>query len=103
MINNSTTFEAVTSAMLRILKEDLHRADGTLEKYRSSWNRIEQFMGNHNLLSLTPEICDNFLFSIYGTKDLISLGGDDKKLVSSTLLLKNYLITGRIIPRKAPI
>lgn len=103
MISNSTTFEAVTSAMLRILKEDLLRADGTLEKYRSSWNRIARFMENHNLLSLTPEICDNFLLSIYGTKELISLGGDDKKLVSSTLLLKNYLITGRIIPRKAPI
>lgn len=103
MINNSPTFEAVTSAMLRILKEDLLRSDGTLQQFRRRWNSIKQFMGENNLLSLTPKICDNFLLSIYGSKDLISLGGDDKKLVSSTLLLKNYLITGRIIPRKAPV
>lgn len=33
MTSNSKTFEAVTSSMLRVLKEDLHRKDGTLESY----------------------------------------------------------------------
>ncbi|HEU0228242.1 MAG TPA: site-specific integrase [Arachidicoccus soli] len=103
MTNNSKTFEAVTSSMLRVLKEDLHRKDGTLESYSGKWNRVKRFMEGHNLRYLTPDICDNFLLSIYGTKELSLLSGEDKKLVSAILLLKHFLLTGRIIPRKAPI
>lgn len=33
MTNNSKTFEAVTSSMLKVLKEDLHRKNETLESY----------------------------------------------------------------------
>jgi site-specific recombinase XerD len=103
MTNNSKTLEAVTSSMLRVLKEDLHRKDGTLESYSGKWNRVKRFMEGHNLRYLTPDICDNFLLSIYGTKELSLLSGEDKKLVSAILLLKHFLLTGRIIPRKAPI
>ena len=103
MTNNSKRFEAVTSSMLRVLKEDLHRKDGTLESYSGKWNRVKRFMEGHNLRYLTPDICDNFLLSIYGTKELSLLSGEDKKLVSAILLLKHFLLTGRIIPRKAPI
>lgn len=103
MPNNLKTFEAVTSSMLRILKEDLLRKDGTLESYSWKWNRVKRFMERHNLRYLTPDICDNFLLSIYGTRELSLLSGEDKKLVSAILLLKHFLLTGRIIPRKAPI
>lgn len=103
MPNNLKTFEAVTSSMLRVLKEDLLRKDGTLESYLWKWNRVRRFMESHNLRYLTPDICDNFLLSIYGTKELSLLSGEDKKLVSAILLLKHFLLTGRIIPRKAPI
>ena len=60
-------------------------------------------MESNNFRYLTPSICDEFLLNVYGTKDLSSLGGGARKLVSSTLLLKDFLITGRIIPRKAPV
>lgn len=103
MTNNSKTFEAVTSSMLRVLKEDLLRKDGTLESYLWKWNRVKRFMESHNLQYLTPDVCDNFLLSIYGTKELRLLSSEDKKLVSAILLLKHFLLTGRIIPRKAPI
>jgi site-specific recombinase XerD len=103
MTNNSKTFEAVTSSMLRVLKEDLHRKDGTLESYSWRWNRLKRFMEDQNFQYLTPDICDNFLLSVYGTKDLSLLSGGDKKLVSSILLLKHFLLTGSIIPRKAPV
>ena len=33
MNDHSTTFEAVTSSMLKILKEDFSRTDSTLEGY----------------------------------------------------------------------
>ncbi|MGV8091478.1 MAG: tyrosine-type recombinase/integrase [Mangrovibacterium sp.] len=103
MTNNSRTFEIVTSAILKILKENLHRTDGTLESYTWKWNRLKRFMKTNNLQYLTPDICDNFLLSTFGSKEWDSLESEDKKFVSSILLLKNFLISGRIIPRKAPI
>ena len=103
MTNNSKTFEDVTSSMLRVLKEDLLRKDGTLERYSWRWNRLKRFMEDHHLPYLTPDICDNFLLSTYGTKDLSLLSSDDKKLVSSILLVKHYLLTGIVIPKKASI
>lgn len=103
MKDNSKTFEAVSSSMLRILKEDLHRTDGTLESYTWKWNRVKRFMEKNNLRYLTPDICDEYLLSVYGTKDLNSLDRGDKKLVSSVLLLKDFLLTGSIIPRKEPV
>lgn len=103
MINNSNTFESVTSSMCRILKEELHRTDGTLEGYRWRWNRLKRFMEMNNLQHLTPKICDDFLLSTFNSKDLDLLKSEEKKFLSSILLLKNYLINGRIIPRKAPI
>jgi hypothetical protein len=103
MINKSTTFESVTSSILKILKEDLVRTDTTLESYSWKWNRLNRFMGTNNLRHLTPDVCDNFLLSVYGAKDLSSLGTGDKKLISSIRLLKHFLLTGEIIPRKAPV
>jgi site-specific recombinase XerD len=101
MTNSLKTFEVVTSSMLRILKEDLLRKDGTLESYSWKWNRVKRFMDNNNLQYLTADICDNFLLSECGTKDLSFLGGSNKKLVSAILLMKDFLNTGRIIPQKA--
>lgn len=103
MINHSNTFEAVTSAMFRILKDELHRTDGTLEGYRWRWNRLNRFMETNNLQFITPKICDDFLLSTFNSKDLDSLKSGDKKLLSSILLLKDFLINGKIIPLKAPI
>jgi site-specific recombinase XerD len=103
MINNSTTFKAITSSILKVLKEDLLRTDGTLESYSWKWNRLKRFMETHKLRHLTPDVCDNFLLSVYGAKDFSSLGTGDKKLISSIRLLKHYLLTGEIIPRKAPV
>lgn len=103
MGDNSKTFESVTSSILKVLKEDLLRTDGTLESYSWRWNRLKRFMETHNLRHLTPDVCDNFLLSVYGAKDLSSLGTGDKKLISSIRLLKHFLLTGEIIPRKAPV
>ena len=103
MNDHSTTFEAVTSSMLKILKEDFSRTDSTLEGYAWKWNQLRQFMENNDLHSLTPKVCDDFLSSLYGSKDLTSLKSGDKKFLSAILLLKNYLITGQVIPRKVPV
>ena len=103
MNDHSTTFEAVTSSMLKILKEDFSRTDSTLEGYAWKWNQLRQFMENNDLHSLTPQVCDDFLSSLYGSKDLTSLKSGDKKFLSAILLLKNYLITGQVIPRKVPV
>ena len=96
MNDHSTTFEAVTSSMLKILKEDFSRTDSTLEGYAWKWNQLRQFMENNDLHSLTPKVCDDFLSSLYGSKDLTSLKSGDKKFLSAILLLKNYLITGQV-------
>ena len=80
MNDHSTTFEAVTSSMLKILKEDFSRTDSTLEGYAWKWNQLRQFMENNDLHSLTPKVCDDFLSSLYGSKDLTSLKSGDKKL-----------------------
>ena len=61
MNDHSTTFEAVTSSMLKILKEDFSRTDSTLEGYAWKWNQLRQFMENNDLHSLTPKVCDDFL------------------------------------------
>ncbi|HVU96785.1 MAG TPA: hypothetical protein VHE34_16265 [Puia sp.] len=103
MGDNAKTFESVTSSILKVLKEDLLRTDGTLESFSWKWNRLKRFMETHNLRHLTPDVCDNFLLSVYGAKDLSSLGNGDKKLISSIRLLKHFLLTGQIIPRKAPV
>src|ERR1700744_696628 len=103
MRDNSRTFESVTTSILKVLKEDLLRTDGTLESYSWKWNRLKPFMETHNLQHLTADVCDNFLLSVYGTKDFNSLGTGDKKLISSIRLLKHFLLTGEIIPRKAPV
>ena len=50
-----------------------------------------------------PDVCDNFLLSVYGAKDLSLMGTGDKKLISSIRLLKHFLLTGEIIPGKAPV
>ena len=60
-------------------------------------------MDSHELRHLTPDVCDNFLLSVYGVKDFSSLRTGDKKLISSIRLLKHYLLTGEIIPKKAPV
>ena len=49
------------------------------------------------------KIFNDFLSSLYGSKDLTSLKSGDKKFLSAILLLKNYLITGQVIPRKVPV
>ena len=51
MNDHSTTFEAVTSSMLKILKEDFSRTDSTLEGYAWKWNQLRQFMENNDLHS----------------------------------------------------
>lgn len=48
--------------------------------------------GRAHLWYLTSDICANFLLSIYGTKELSLLSGEDKKLVSAILLLKRFLL-----------
>lgn len=103
MRDNSRTFESATTSILKVLKEDLLRTDGTLESYSWKWNRLKRFMETHNLQHLTADVCDNFLLSVYGTKDFNSLGTGDKKLISSIRLLKHFLLTGEIIPNKAPV
>lgn len=96
----SKTFDAVTTELMGILKEELHRKDGTLDAYKCQWNRVQRFMKCNNSQYLTPDICDNYLKSVFGTKELLSLGSQDKKLMSTVLFLKDYLITGTVIPRK---
>ena len=103
MRDNSKTFESVTSSILKVLKEDLLRTDGTLESYSWRWNRLKRFMETHNLQDPTPDVCDTFLLSVYGAKDFSSLSTGDKKLISSIRLLKHFLLTGEIIPKKAPV
>ena len=92
MNDHSTTFEAVTSSMLKILKEDFSRTDSTLEGYAWKWNQLRQFMENNDLHSLTPKVCDDFLSSLYGSKDLTSLKSATK-LFSVLLASKRPLIT----------
>ena len=103
MRDNSKTFESVPSSILKVLKEDLLRTDGTLESYSWRWNRLKRFMETHNLQDPTPDVCDTFLLSVYGAKDFSSLSTGDKKLISSIRLLKHFLLTGEIIPKKAPV
>jgi site-specific recombinase XerD len=104
MQNKLKTLEDVTSSLLKVLKEEYFRSDRTLKGYKQKWNRLKQFMENHNLQYLTPDICDNFLLSIYGTKDFHSLGVSEREMVSAILLLKGFLLTGRGDPRgKAPV
>ena len=103
MNDDLQTFESVTSSALKVLKEDLHRTDGTLESYSWKWNRLKRFMETPNLQHLTADVCDNFLLCVYSVKDFNSLGTGDKKLISSIRLLKHFLLTGEIIPRKAPV
>ena len=69
MRDNSRTFDSVTTSILKVLKEDLLRTDGTLESYSWKWNRLKRFMETHNLQHLTADVCDNFLLSVYGAKD----------------------------------
>ncbi|WP_217602225.1 hypothetical protein [Chitinophaga sp. GbtcB8] len=53
--------------------------------------------------SVTTSILKVLKEDFLRTKDLSLIGTGDKKLISSIRLLKHFLLTGEIIPRKAPV
>ncbi len=102
MIEFSTTFDSATSAVLQSLKDEFCRADSTIMNYSLRWSKLRSYMDDNNLQHLTPKVCDDFLFSIYGSTDLNSLKEQERKFLSSILLLKTYLVTGQVMPHKVP-
>src|SRR3954469_16497469 len=95
MILKSSTFEAVTEAVEKILREDFRKSSETIRRNKFNWRKLLLFMEEEKSVSIDKVVCDNFLNKSWKITILnlsrIKIG----RLFILSPCLNNILFTGK--------
>jgi len=100
MILKSSTFEAVTGAVEKILREDFRKSSETIRRNKFNWRKLLLFMEEEKLISIDKVVCDNFLNKTLENNSPEFFIYKNWSLIYSISLLKQYLIYGKILSNK---
>src|SRR4051812_30073278 len=100
MTLNSSTFEAVTEAVEKILREDFRKSSETIRRNKFNWRKLLLFMEEEKLVSIDKVVCDNFLNKSLENNNPESFTYKNWSLIHSISLLKQYLVYGEILSNK---
>jgi hypothetical protein len=92
-------FPEVTSSALEFLEKKLNYKYVTLRHYRSRWLFIKEYMESHNLDSLNPAVCRDYLLSFYDGRKRRDLSVNEKLIEKSIAVLSEFMETGAIQKR----
>ena len=90
----------VTHQAYCYLKDRLNYKYVTIRHYKQRWLPVRRFMETNSIMELDSMVCQNYLNSIYNGKLHRDLTENEKLIVKAVSVLKEFIETGEIIPRK---
>ncbi len=99
-MQNKTNYLDVTQRACDYLKYRLNYKYVTTRHYRSRWLPVKDFMEGNGILELNSVICQDYLRSFYNGRLHNDLTEYEKLIAKAVSVLKEFIETGHIVPRK---
>lgn len=99
-MQNRPNYADATLGAYSYLKDRLDYKSVTLRHYRRRWLPLKDFMKTNGIMELDSMVCREYLSSFYNGRLHDDLTDKEKLIVKAVSVLKEFVETGHIIPRR---
>lgn len=87
-------YHEVTSKVLGYLEQNLSYQPQRLNHFRRHWGRIKNYMESEGSNSLTADLCNTYLVSIFNGREIGELTASERILIRFVKILMEFMVSG---------